>query len=82
MSTHGITLIFGAGARVGETATAAFLAAGYRVARVSRSQDPANDTPTLLNISGDLAQTDTVERVFATVREKWGEPSVVIYNGE
>lgn len=82
MSTSPIALIFGAGARVGAAVTETFLKANHRVARVSRSQDSSKDTDTLLNIPGDLSVPSTVEDVFAAVRRKWGEPSVVVYNGQ
>jgi NAD(P)-dependent dehydrogenase (short-subunit alcohol dehydrogenase family) len=79
--TTPIAILFGAGARVGAATTTTFLQAGYRLARVSRSQNPNEDSDMLLNIPAELSVPENVEKVFATVRSKWGEPSVVIYNG-
>lgn len=76
-----IALIFGAGSRIGAATTTTFINAGYRVARISRSQNPADDTSTLLNIPADLVRPESVEAAFATVRKAWGEPSAVVYNG-
>ena len=81
MTSKPILLLFGSGARVGETTTAIFSKAGYRVARVSRSLKSEESTSDILNVPGDLNDPTTVENVFATVREQWGEPSVVVYNG-
>ena len=81
MTSKPILLLFGSGARVGETTTATFSKAGYRIARVSRSLRSEESTSDILNVPGDLNDPTTVEKVFATVREQWGEPNVVVYNG-
>ena len=75
-----ILLILGAGNRVGLLTASYFAQRGYRVAVVSRSISAA-ENPGYLTINADLADPGTVGTVFTTVREKLGEPNVIVYNG-
>jgi NAD(P)-dependent dehydrogenase (short-subunit alcohol dehydrogenase family) len=79
--TSPVALIFGAGAKVGNSVAKTFLAKGYNVALASRSQNPETSTANELHIPTDCADTDSVLQAFAKVRSVFGHPSVVIYNG-
>ncbi|OQV10143.1 hypothetical protein CLAIMM_14183 [Cladophialophora immunda] len=75
-----IALVLGAGHNVGAGVAKAFAAKGYRIATVSRTAtDDASDRR--LHIQADLADPESVARVFETVRKHLGHPSVVVYNG-
>lgn len=77
-----IALILGSGAGVGAHVASRLRSEGYRVATVSRSsKDADNNGDNSIALEGDLADPTAVEGVFKTVREAWGEPSVVVYNG-
>jgi hypothetical protein len=77
-----IALILGAGKRVGASSAQLLTSKGYRVAQAARSlqQNAGQDDNLFLTV--DLSKPDTVSSVFARLREVWGEPSVVIYNGQ
>lgn len=77
-----VALIFGYGPRVGADVAQKFHSQGYKVAIVSRSKQPAETIPEdYLCLQADLTDPSTVESTFATVVEKLGHPSVVVYNG-
>ena len=77
-----IALILGSGVGVGAHVASRLLSEGYRVATVSRSSKKTkNNRENTIALEGDLADPTAVEAVFKTVREAWGEPSVVVYNG-
>jgi NAD(P)-dependent dehydrogenase (short-subunit alcohol dehydrogenase family) len=77
-----IALILGAGAGVGTHVASRLRSEGYRVATVSRSaKDAGNNNETAIALGADLANPTEVEKVFERVREAWGEPNVVVYNG-
>ncbi|WZH50271.1 uncharacterized protein QYS62_011515 [Fusarium acuminatum] len=78
--TSPVALIFGAGAKVGNSVAKTFLAKGYNIALASRSQNPETSTANELHIPTDCADTDSVLQAFAKVRSVFGHPSVVIYN--
>ncbi|KAH8727027.1 hypothetical protein GQ44DRAFT_770952 [Phaeosphaeriaceae sp. PMI808] len=75
-----IALVFGAGKNVGAGVVKAFSAKGYRIATVSRAAT-ADASDKRLHIQADLADPESVSRVFETVRKQLGHPSVVVYNG-
>jgi NADP-dependent 3-hydroxy acid dehydrogenase YdfG len=79
-----ILLLFGAGPNIGHSVASSFLSIGWRVAVVSRSTRIVSDlsTANTWHLQRDIANEKTVPDVFAELREKWGIPSVVIYNGE
>ncbi|KAJ9607240.1 hypothetical protein H2200_008312 [Cladophialophora chaetospira] len=80
-SIRPIVLILGAGPNIGSSIAKLFLSNGYRVALVARSLKtgtPAGDT---LEVQGDLSKLSCIPESFRVVREVWGHPSVVVYNG-
>jgi NAD(P)-dependent dehydrogenase (short-subunit alcohol dehydrogenase family) len=76
-----VALILGTGKNIGSSVAKAFAAKGYKIATVSRTA--ATDAPTeqQFHIQSDLADPNSVSGVFETVRKRFGEPSVVVYNG-
>ena len=76
-----IVLIFGAGKNIGAATARAFSAKGYRVAQAARSANPAGSEDNNLFLTADLSKIGAVSDVFTSVRKTWGEPSVVLYNG-
>jgi short-subunit dehydrogenase len=76
-----IAIVFGAGKRIGEYSVETFKSKGFKVARVSRSVKE-QELDGVLSIPCDLTQPSLVSGVFEKVRKIWGEPSVIIYNGE
>lgn len=77
-----VAIIFGSGAGLGTSVASRLRSEGYRVATVSRSsKDAGDEEQDSLALTCDLAEPKSVESVFATVSEKWGQPSVVVYNG-
>lgn len=81
MTSHKIALVLGAGPGVGIEFLKKFQSHGYRVALSSRSADSSKDDDKTLNLKADFSQPTTVTDVFNTIREKWGPPTVVLYNG-
>lgn len=77
-----VVLLFGYGPRIGAAVAKAFASRGYQVAVVSRSDKAADTTNDYLSIKADLSNAFAVEDVFASVRDKLGIPSVVVYNGK
>jgi len=75
-------IIFGVGKNIGAATTQKLLSKGYRVAQVSRSGDAAISSEDTIHLKADLSHHEEVSEVFAKVRQTWGEPNVVIYNGE
>lgn len=79
--TSPAAVIFGAGSNVGAALTKSFLAAGYRVATVSRSGTPSGPTSSPFSIQADLSDPSSAPGVFAKLQESgWPFPSVVIWN--
>jgi short-subunit dehydrogenase len=74
-----IAIVFGAGENIGLHSVETFKTKGFKVARVSRS---VKESDGVLSIPCDLTQPTQVSGVFKKVRKTWGEPSVIIYNGE
>ncbi len=79
--SSGVVAVLGAGANVGHRVAERFTTAGYKVAVVSRSGNSVPSTIAALSLSADFTNPKTVHQVFEKVREKLGEPSVVVYNG-
>jgi NAD(P)-dependent dehydrogenase (short-subunit alcohol dehydrogenase family) len=77
-STSPILLILGAGPNVGQSVARAFAAKGYRIAVASRK---ATGKPDQLHIPSDFSNPSAVATAFAKVKEAYGIPSVVVYNG-
>lgn len=77
-----IVLIFGSGPNIGASTVSHFQQNGYRVVYSSRSADSRNNTESTMALKCDLANPTEVENTFQTVRKDWGEPHVVLYNGQ
>lgn len=77
-----VILILGSGPRTGDKIASAFSAKGYKVAVTSRKAKENYNSADKLSIVSDLADPSSVAHVFSEVKEKWGNPNVVIYNGE
>lgn len=77
-----IALIFGAGKRVGASTAEMLAGKGYRVALAARSLKSEDSTQDSLHLTIDLSNAESVNSAFATLRKQWGEPSVIVYNGE
>nr|OQO23708.1 hypothetical protein B0A51_09945 [Rachicladosporium sp. CCFEE 5018] len=75
-----IAILLGAGKGVGASVTQMLQGKGYRVASVSRSGAQINNQNTL-SLAYDLSTPTNVSAVFKKVRDAWGEPSVIVYNG-
>lgn len=76
-----IAIVFGAGQGIGGHGVDTFKSQGFKVASVSRSAG-GQESDSALYIPCDLTQPSLVSDVFEKVRKTWGEPSVIIYNGE
>lgn len=77
-----VILIFGAGPNIGQAVARTFASKGYKVALAARSLREADSTDNLLNIKSDVANPDDVVTTFTKVKEVFGIPSVVVYNGK
>ena len=80
-SNSPVALILGAGANIGHHVAFAFAAKGYKIALAARSLKENDSTSDQLNIPSDFSDPESVIKAFATVEEKLGLPSVVVYNG-
>ena len=76
-----VLMVLGAGPNVGTKVAERFTSAGYKVAVVSRSGKSVPPSIAALSVAADLTDPLGVRSTFEQVREKLGEPSVVVYNG-
>lgn len=76
-----IALILGAGPNVGQAVARVFASKGYKVGLAARSLKEADSTDNQLNIPSDFSKIDDVVNAFVKVKEAFGIPSVVVYNG-
>lgn len=76
-----VALILGAGSNIGQNVARAFAAKGYKVALAARSLKEEDSTPEQLHVQSDFSDPNSVSKSFARVRERFGAPSVVVYNG-
>lgn len=82
MATYRPTvLILGAGANVGLHVAEAFASKGYKIALAARRLKEEDSTQDRLHIRSDLSDPKSVMNAFSKVKEKFGVPSVVVYNG-
>jgi NAD(P)-dependent dehydrogenase (short-subunit alcohol dehydrogenase family) len=77
-----VVLILGAGSNIGQSVARTFASKGYKVALAARSLKEADSTDNQLNIPSDFSKTDDIVNAFAKVKEVFGIPSVVVYNGK
>jgi NAD(P)-dependent dehydrogenase (short-subunit alcohol dehydrogenase family) len=74
-------IILGAGKGIGASTAQMLRTKGYRVALAARSLTSEADNEDTLHLAIDLSQPGSVSSLFADVRKRLGEPSVVVYNG-
>ena len=78
-----ILLVLGGGRNIGLSVAKRFHQNGYKVAVVSRTSSSDYDGTADLVIKEDLATGESgIQSIFKQVREKLGEPGVVVYNGK
>ena len=77
-----VVLILGAGSNIGQSVARKFASNGYKVALAARSLKEADSTDNQLNILSDFSKTEDVVNAFTKVKQVFGIPSVVVYNGE
>jgi NAD(P)-dependent dehydrogenase (short-subunit alcohol dehydrogenase family) len=85
MSTPPILLILGAGPNIGASLSRSFASKGYKIATTSRRgglEESNTNSADHLSIKADLSDPSSVAGVFEKVKQKWGVPSVVVYNGK
>lgn len=75
-----VVIITGAGRGIGAAAVGAFLAAGARVAALTRQPSDALPTDRLLPLVCDVADWDAVQAAVATVLAHWGQIDVLVNN--
>lgn len=75
-------LILGAGPNLGNSIASTFANVGYKIALVSRSADITKSTDKLLYVQADLSHSDAVPEAFDAVRQAFGHPNIVVYNGQ
>ncbi|KAI1753939.1 putative short chain type dehydrogenase [Xylaria castorea] len=81
MSSAKIILIVGAGPRLGQGIASRFRDGGYKVALAARSLSTGLSAEGTLEIKIDLADPTSLPQMFETVKQFWGVPNVVVYNG-
>lgn len=77
-----VALILGAGPNIGQSAVRKFASKGYKIALASRSLKESNSTDDQLHIPSDFTKPDDIISAFNKVKEVFGIPSVVVYNGK
>lgn len=77
-----VALIIGAGPNIGQSLIRMFASKGFKVGVAARSVKEGDSTDTQLNIPSDFSKTEDVVKAFDKVKQAFGIPSVVIYNGE
>ncbi|WP_224387743.1 SDR family oxidoreductase [Pseudonocardia sp. ICBG1293] len=80
----GVAVVTGAGSGIGEVVTRGLLDAGWRVALAGRRREPldgaaAGRADTLV-VPTDVTAPDSVEALFAAVRERWGRVDLLVNN--
>lgn len=75
-----VVIITGAGRGIGAAAVGAFLAAGARVAALTRHPSDALPTDRLLPLVCDVADWGAMQAAVATVLARWGRIDVMVNN--
>jgi NAD(P)-dependent dehydrogenase (short-subunit alcohol dehydrogenase family) len=76
-----VLFILGAGPKIGLSVANAFAAKGYKVALAARSVQDGVGEDGYLRLQLDLSNTGEIHKAFTKVKEEFGIPSVVVYNG-
>jgi NAD(P)-dependent dehydrogenase (short-subunit alcohol dehydrogenase family) len=84
MTAGDVAVVTGAGSGIGRVVSRALLGAGYRVALAGRRaealRESAADHPHALVAPTDVTDPDSVARLFAGVRERWGRVDLLFNN--
>lgn len=75
-------LILGAGPNLGNAIASMFVEVGYKIVLVSRSANTTKSNDKLLYIPADLSDPEAIPAVFDSVKQAFGHPNVVVYNGQ
>ncbi|GAB3166371.1 SDR family oxidoreductase [Amycolatopsis stemonae] len=77
-------VVTGAGSGIGRAVARALLDDGYRVALAGRRESALTETAggheNALSVPADVADEDSVQHLFATVREAWGRLDLLFNN--
>lgn len=76
-----VLFVLGAGPKIGLSVAKTFAAKGYKVALAARSMQDGVGEDGYLRLQLDLSKTGEVHNAFTRVKEQFGIPSVVVYNG-
>lgn len=77
-----VVLVLGSGANIGSNVARTFAAKGYKVAVASRRLKDEKSEEGYLNINLDLSEPKSMTAAFSKVKQAFGLPSVVVYNGK
>jgi len=82
--TRPLCVLVGIGAGTGAACARRFVAEGYRVAMIARSEDRlagfAHEIPNTIPYRADIAHLDGFRTVLETIRSEQGTPRCVLYN--
>jgi len=82
MAGSPVLLILGAGPNIGAHVANKFAENGYQIALAARRLADGVQSDGHLHVQADLSKPETVPAVFEKVKQTFGLPSVVIYNGQ
>ena len=72
-----LALVTGGNRGIGLAIAHSLAKAGHRVVITHRSGDASSD---FLSVKMDVTSTESVEKAFAEIEEKWGTPEVIVAN--
>jgi NAD(P)-dependent dehydrogenase (short-subunit alcohol dehydrogenase family) len=76
-----VILILGAGPGIGQSVAEAFAKKGYKVALAARSMQNGTGEDGYLRLQIDFTKPENIAQAFSKVKEEFGIPTVVVYNG-
>ena len=85
-SNDKVALVTGAGTGIGKAVALALLAAGYRVVLAGRRIEPLEEVASaagrdrMLPVATDVSRPESVDALFATIKEKFGRLDVLFNN--